>query len=204
MVSERLVAVYPSSERARAAARAAIAVEGVAPPEIRVGDRMDRLAAVEGEMHEEMAHTLAGPGNVGPFTKEMTKGMLLGVVVGGAIGTLFALPFAAIGFGGWDVWLRLLVVAIAGALVGMTAGWVIGGAFAAKRPEEPLAAEEGTTVTAPARVDVEKALRAAGPVRIDLVDAEGHPLRTLPTDEPDHPGIVEEIGRHMREEDHRG
>src|SRR5262245_18960476 len=136
----RLVAVYDTIGDARPAAEVARRA-GAAADTIRIAASLDRVVALAGEMREEMDHTLAGPGNVGPFTQEMQRGMTVGAITGAVIGFVIALPFAAIPFGDWSVLIRLLVVAIVGLALGGTVGWIVGGGFGADRPEEPLAAE---------------------------------------------------------------
>jgi len=202
-LEERIIAVYPSSDVARAAAREAVDA-GARPEQVRVAEPLDRVVSVQAEMHDEMQKTIMGPGNVGPFTKEMTKGMTLGVAISGVIGALMALPFATIGFGGWPLWLRALVLICVGAIIGATVGWVIGGGFGARRPDAPLAAEEGVTVTAPALESVQAALLAASPIRLDVVvsDAAGtmQTVRTVTSDEQSRPSTPREIGRLIRNE----
>jgi len=204
-LEERIIAVYPSADVARAAARDAVDA-GAPASDVRVAEPLDRIVSVQAEMHDEMRHTIMGPGNVGPFTKEMTKGMTLGVAISTVIGALVALPFAAIGFGGWPLWLRLLVLACIGAIIGATVGWIIGGGFGARRPDAPLAAEEGVTVTAPALEAVQSALLATSPIRLDIVvsDSTGtvQTVRTVATDEDTRPSTARELGRHMGNESH--
>ncbi len=196
----RLVAVYRSERTARAAVDAAIRA-GAAPNDVRIDDDLDAVVSLEGEMREEMEHTFVGPGNVGPFTKEMSKGMLVGIAVGAVIGLVAALPFAAIRFGGWGLGARVVLLAICGAFVGSTVGWVVGGAFAARRPGERLAAERGVTVTAPATRSIERAMAGAAPIRLDVVDAGGQPVGTVTTEEGSTAeGIPREIGKHMGNE----
>jgi hypothetical protein len=151
-------------------------------------------------MRQEIEHTVLGPGNVGPFTKEMTQGMSLGAVVGGVIGLVVALPFAALSFGGWPLWLRFLLVAIVGAAVGSTVGWIVGGGFGARRPDAPLAAQRGVTVTAPALDTVRTALIEAAPIRVDLVADDGRALAVVVTDESG-PSTPRRIGRHLADEE---
>ena len=115
----RLVAVYDTRDAAATAARRAIEA-GVSDEDVRLDDPRDHVASVEGEMRDEIVHTTAGPGAVGPFTEEVAEGMLLGIVVAGAIGLVLALPFAAIAISGIAVWTRLLIVAIVGAVIGAT------------------------------------------------------------------------------------
>jgi len=194
----RLVAVYDSEQAARSAAEAARRA-GAPDDEVRVGGADDHVIALEAEMREETEHSFMGPGNIGPFTKEMTKAMIPAAVLGGFVGAVLALPFAAIDFGGFALWTRILTVVVCGAVVGGTAGWVIGGGFGARRPGERLAAERGVTVTAPATRSIERALVAAAPIRLDLVE-DDQPARTLATEEPRTSGTAREVGRHMRDE----
>lgn len=196
----RLVGVYESEGDARAAAAVARRV-GAPEVSIRIERAVDRLASVQGEMREEMDHTVAGPGNVGPFTKEMGRGMVLGIVVGGVLGALVALPFAALEFGGFAWWARVLTVVVAGVLVGATAGWVIGGGFGARRPEEALAAERGVTLAVPALPGMEEALAGTEPIRLDVVQPDGRPVRTVTTEaDRDPERVVDTIARHARDE----
>jgi len=193
----RFVAVYPSELEARAAADAAVRA-GARPDEVRLGDERDVIASVKGEMRDEFDHTTPGPPSAGSL-REMSKGMLVGAAVGGLIGAVIALPFAAIAFGGLGAGARLLIVAVCGAFVGSVAGWVIGGGFGAPAPDEPLAAERGVTVTAPATEPIERALTAESPIRLDLLDQEGQPIAPVATDDQSN-NIVSDIARHMRNE----
>jgi hypothetical protein len=196
----RLVAVYETREAALAAAEAARNA-GVPADEVRVDEELDRLASIKGEMRQEVEHTVLGPGNIGPFTKEMTQGMTLGAVVGGAIGLVVAAPFAAFSFGGWPLWLRLVIVVVVGAVVGSTVGWIVGGGFGARRPDAPLAAQRGVIVTAPALDAVQTVLIAAAPIRLDLAADDGHALGVVMTDESGA-STPRRIGRHLADEKH--
>jgi hypothetical protein len=196
---EHLLAVYASRRRAEAAARIARRT-GAGPGDVRIGDALDRVVAVEAEMREEMEHTLAGPGNVGPWTKEMVKGMTLGTLLGAALGVVVTLPLAAFDLGmAW--WTRLTLVVVVGAACGGTAGWVLGGGFGARRSDEPLAAEEGVTVAAPATPALERALARTRPIRLDVVASDGRPVRTVRTRPPEP--IVRKLRRHAAEEERR-
>jgi hypothetical protein len=193
----RLVAVYGSERSARAAAAAARSV-GASPDDIHVGATPDQIASVKGEMREEMDRTIAGPGNVGPFTPKMAKGMTVGAVLGALFGLVMALPLAIVDFGGWPTWLRLIVVAVAGVAAGATVGWIVGGGFGAERPDDPLAAEHGVTVSVPATPEIETALVTAHPMRVDLVTDDGTPVRPIYS-EPDE-SIAHGLGRNMADE----
>jgi hypothetical protein len=197
----RLVAVYGSEAAAQAAGEAARRA-GAPAGRVRIGDPNDFRDALEGEMREEINHAFEGPG-VAPLTGEMSKGTLLGTTLGALVGAIVAIPFSAIGFGGWDLWLRLLVVVVVGAVIGGTVGWIVGGGFAARRPEERLAAERGVTVTAPASGPVERALVAAGPIRLDEFDMHGQPVATVTTEAERNGahGIAHDIGRHLTHEE---
>ncbi len=90
------------------------------------------------------------------------------------------------------------MVAIVGATLGATAGWVIGGGFGADRDDETLAAEHGITLGVPASETAQEVLRAAHPLRIDLVAANGKPIATvLAREEP----ITRTLGRHLADEE---
>jgi hypothetical protein len=195
-----LVGVYRTGEQARRAAERALRA-GADPADIRIDENLDHVVSIDSEMREEMDHTIAGPGNVGPFTKEMTKGMLVGILVATPLGALAALPFAAIEFGDMTLPSRLLIVAVVGALVGATVGWVVGGAFAARRGDEPLAAERGITVSVPDLPGVEEALTHTEPIRLDVVAEDGRPVRTVTTEPSEH--IMRSIGRHAAGEERR-
>jgi hypothetical protein len=198
----RLVAVYDSEDDARAALRS-LERAGIESGDVRVADPRDRLAAIEGEMRGEVMHSVAGPGNVGPFTKEMAQGSVLGVLVGGVIGLVIALPFAAIDFG-FVWWGRMLLLAIVGAVVGATIGWIIGGGFGAKRPDEPLAGESGITLAVETSIPARQALLTTNARRIDIVEADGHAVNTLSERSEGPTGVIRDIGRHMGSEGREG
>src|SRR5688572_24305328 len=112
--THEIVGVFRTPEAARAAADAAARCSstGAAP---RVGQPGDDVASLKAEMREEMQHTTAGAGNVGPFTKEMTKGLSTGTIIGAVAGAVLALP---LGFIEWEpigLVLRLLIAAAVGA-----------------------------------------------------------------------------------------
>lgn len=198
----RLVAVYDGENEARRAVHA-LEEAGLAA-RVRVADPADLVASLNGEMRAETARSYAGPGNVGPFTKEMAQGSLLGVIVGGAAGVLLALPFAAIPFGGMALWTRLLTVAVVGAVIGATIGWIVIGAFAARRPEEPLAAEAGVTVSVPTTVAARDALVATDARRIDVVRPDGSAVSTVAERSVGARHVVHDVSRHMRNESREG
>ena len=184
--SHEVVGVFRTSEAAEAAADAAarVASSGVAP---RIGQPGDEVASLKAEMREEMQHTTVGAGNVGPFTKEMTKGVSVGTVIGAAAGAVLALPLGLIEWEPIGLVLRLLIAAAVGAATGATVGFMAGG-FTAKGPGIPLAAERGTTVVVevatPEEIErVTDAMRQHDPIRIDLTTSGGDAVSTLSTEE---------------------
>jgi hypothetical protein len=185
-----LVAVFPTD----AAARSAIEVLKRAGIETDFETRSDEVAALRGEMYEEMQHTIVGPGNVGRFTKEMTRGILGGTLAATLLGALLGLPLGAIRYGNLGLGERMLIAAAVGAFLGAGVGFVAGGAFSWRASvggaavTKQLAAERGVTVGVWATDDDEAEsaaaiLTAAHPIRVDRITAEGHALRTVTTEE---------------------
>jgi hypothetical protein len=115
---------------------------------------------------------------------------------------LLALPISLIGVGDMALWTGAVLVESIGIIVGATAGWIIGVSFAARRPDEPLAAEGGTTVAIPLSSDAERTLTSTNPRRIDIVEPDGHPV-TVVTERDDR-SVVRDIATHMRSEDRLG
>lgn len=161
---------------------------------VELADHSDELAAIRGEMYDEMSHTIVGPGNVGPFTREMTRGLLGGIVLGGAIGAVIAAPLGLFAFGGLSLGVRLIVAAAIGALAGSAWGFFAGGAGRWEVAVEgrELATERGVTVGIwvrgnEARERASQILSDYEPIRVDQVTPEGGVLRTVATEEGDRP-----------------
>ena len=184
--TREIIGVFRSPESARAAADAAARVtSGTVAP--RVGAAGDDVTSLKAEMREEMQHTTAGAGNVGPFTKEMTKGLSRGTAVGIVVGAVLALPLGFIEWMSIGLVPRLLIAAAVGAAAGATVGFMAGG-FTAKGPAMQMAAERGTTVVidvrTPAEIEaVTEAMRQHDPIRIDLTTGEGDAVSTLTNEE---------------------
>lgn len=166
---------------------------GVAPQDVRVGDAAASVAAMKAEMREQADNTIVGPGNVGPFTKEMAKGVVVWVTVGALLGGLLVLPLGFIEFFDLPLGVRLLIAAAVGVATGSTIGFVAGGGLAAEGGYDPLAAEEGVTVAVavPAEVasEVVRVMRSCHPLRLDLGSLEGAPVDTLATEEEGNPAV---------------
>lgn len=184
--SRQMVAVYESRAQA---VRAAASAREAGASSVRVGHGADERLALQAEMRGEMEHTVVGPGNVGPFTRQMSKGIGAGVAVAAVVGALIALPFAAVEPFGLPLAMRLLIAAVVGGFAGATVGFMLGGGFSPRNPEAPLAGEEGTVVVAEVaggRSDaIEAALRRIdGLIRLDVAVA-GQPVATR-AEQPDH------------------
>jgi hypothetical protein len=162
---------------------------GVATSAVRVDEPGGRVASLKAEMREEADNTIVGPGNVGPFTKEMSKGVALWVVVGALVGAAVALPFGLISFGHLGLVTRLVIFGAVGLFTGSTIGFVAGGGLSAGGGYDPLAAEQGVTVTVDApdslASEVVRVMRSADPLRLDLgsLDAGAAPVDTFTTRE---------------------
>ncbi len=186
---QNLIGVFRDEQAAKEAADAA-AEAGVDRSRIRIGERVDQVASLRGEMSEEMGNTVAGPGNVGPFTKESTKGIAVTTPVATLVGAVLALPLALlpIPFGDLGLGLRLVIAAVVGAAAGATLGLVLGGGLAAKGPGDQLASERGVTLGI-SFDDTEEADRVAGalrqrqPIRLDVMRGDGTPGSTVTTEE---------------------
>jgi len=171
-----------AADVAREAARITGSVGG-----IQVGIGQDQVASLRAEMREEVANTIVGPGNIGPFTKEMSKRMAWLVPVCAAVGAVVVLPLGLLPWPG-PLWVRLVIAAVVGAFAGATLGFVLGGGLGPRPPEELLAAERGVTVRirVGSERDAERVVAAVArhdPIRIDLVTSRGEPEGALTTEE---------------------
>ncbi len=199
-VRTSVIGVFRSREDADAAARAAQRA-GAHPAAIRVASRDDEVRELQAEMLHEQETSIMGPGNVGPFTREMQRAMLPLAIIGFVVGAVVALPLAAIEFADFALGGRLLLVAVVGGVVGALVGFLFGGMYGARRPEEPLATERGVTVAIEdASPDAIEALRARRPIRLDAFERHGRPLRPITTEDDEHPArVVDELERHVRD-----
>lgn len=191
MAEKRVVGVYADDA---AAERAIEAAERAGASSVVRGGRADHVASLHDEMREEMEHTFVGPGNVGPFTKEMTKGMVRWTPAWTLLFMVLAVPVAFIPFADLSFWVRLAIVeavAVAtGATIGFMVGLILGGGEADKgidRQERALAAERGVVVGVTVdELEAERvadAMATADPIRLDISGMEGQPLSTLATEE---------------------
>lgn len=145
---------------------------------------LDERVALRAEMRDELEATVAGAGNVGPFTKSMTRGIALWVPVcagaGALLGVVLALlPWAS---GMSAVW-RIVAGLVIGGVAGATTGFVVGGGFRPRQEEEgaEFASERGSVVgfhtdDLQTAERVERRLREVGAERVDRADASGYPV----------------------------
>lgn len=179
--SAKVIGAYNDADHARQAAEKA---RRAAPHEARVRPptKEDEFVALESEMREEVRNV------TGPFTKEVTKGIVRTIPFTAGIGAVLLLPFGLIEVGDFSLGLRLFVAAAVGGTAGAVAGFVIGGGaeVSEKAPGE-MAAERGTLVVTEtddpdAVPDVAKAM-ADDAIRVDVVTEENVPVGEVTTEE---------------------
>ncbi|HEX2030547.1 MAG TPA: hypothetical protein VHL78_03985 [Actinomycetota bacterium] len=147
-------------------------------------DRADTGAALRAEMRDEVEATVAGAGNVGPFTKGMTRGLAIWLPVGTVAGIVLGLLIGLTPWGaGAPLVFRLIVGAVIGLFAGATVGFVAGGFVRSRQEGEggSLPAERGTVVGVHADTadEIERAERIVGTLgaeRVARVDRHGTPL----------------------------
>jgi hypothetical protein len=146
--------------------------------------REDTGAALRGEMRDEVEATVVGAGNVGPFTKGMTRGLVIWLPIATGIGIAAG---ALVGLTSWGEGAPLVFRLVAGAVIGLFAGATVGfvaGGFVRSRKEGEggeLPAERGTVlgVHADSADEIERAedlLRRLGAEHVVRVDEEGRPV----------------------------
>jgi hypothetical protein len=145
---------------------------------------LDERAALRAEMRDEVEATVVGPGNVGPFTKGMTRGIALWVPVGAVAGAVLGVALALLPWasGMSTVW-RIVAGLVIGGLAGATAGFVIGGGFRPRKEGEgaELASEAGPIVgfhtdDLATAERAERRLAEVGAERVDRADEAGYPV----------------------------
>jgi len=144
--SYSLEATLPDAD---AAQRAADEIRGAGlGVTVSIGTAADERAALDAEMRDEMESAVVGPGNVGPFTKSMTKGVALFVPIATVVGALVGVLFGFIPWPDVGLPLRFAIWGISGAVAGAVAGFVIGGFMKPRldREGERLDAETGVVI----------------------------------------------------------
>lgn len=144
----------------------------------------DERAVLRAEMRDEVESTVAGAGNVGPFTKSMTKGIVAGVPAAALIGAVLGGLAGLIPWGfGMSTVLRVVLGIGIGGFAGATVGFMLGGFLKSRMDNEGerrLDAEAGSivsiqTTTPDEARRVREFLEAGDPVRIDET-AHGVPV----------------------------
>jgi len=155
-------------------------------------------------MRDELEHSWFSPQGGVILTKRMIKGVLAVSPFTIAAGVLLALPLAFLPWASsLPLWGRVLLTSIVGATAGGTVGAIIGGGEAEKGAAAPMAAEQGVTVrVADARAEVQQALVAADPIRLDIVTPDGSPVGSITSEsERNDEGVVEDLARAWSEPD---
>ncbi len=194
-LGERLVGVYRDEATARRVAEAARAAGG---DRVEIGAEEDRIAALRGEMREEVSEAWAGP-SVGIYTKEMARSVLKWTAAASGIGVLLALPVAFFAFDNLSLAVRLFAAICAGAFGGGTIGFLVGGGFfdVRRKARDELAAEEGVVVGADVTdPKVAQVMAEPEPIRLDRVRPTGQPEGTVMTE--DQVDVTEEQTRPSR------
>ena len=175
---------------------------GVTQRNVHVDDPDDTDRSLVSEMREEANEGFVMPLAGVAYPKEATKSMVaIGVPVV-VVCTLLALPFGFLAIGDLALWARLLLMGLVGATLGLVVALVVGPALGAKRPDEPLAADRGTTVRVDAPTDaVASLMRTSNPVRLDRVYGERAAAFSEVVATEDRSagrGIVDEVRRNTR------
>ena len=159
-----------------------------ASAEVHAPSKADEVASLRSEMREEIRHTIIGPGSVGPFTKEMTKGLATTIPIAVIAGAILLLPFGFIPVADYSLATRLIVAVAVGAVAGAVAGFIIGGgAKTSEKLPGTMAAERGTLVVAdlrdPRSAEPVAEAMADDAIRVDVVTADKVPVGDVTTEE---------------------
>ncbi len=145
---QHVEATFEDEAQAREAADRAAGEVG-SDASVTIDEPQDRRAALRAEMRDEVESSVVGPGPIGPFTKSMTKGIVVAVPAGAAIGAVIGLLLGLIPWRlGLSLGLRLVLGAAIGLAAGATVGFVIGGFVKSRvdREGDQLDSERGVTV----------------------------------------------------------
>jgi hypothetical protein len=126
----------------------------------------DNLRALRAEMTDEQP--------VGPFTDEMRRGILPGVILATALGAIVGVPLGLPSWSGLELGVRLVITIGVGALAGALYGFFVGGGvnFETQVQGKEMDAERGVAVEVTVAGDAEaeraaKIIQLHRPVRID-------------------------------------
>ena len=144
----------------------------------------DERAVLRAEMRDEVESAVVGPGNVGPFTKSMTRGIVAGVPVAAVIGAVLGGLIGLVPWGsGLSTFLKVILGIGIGGFGGAVVGFMLGGFVKSRMDREGegrLDAEAGSIVSVQATTPeeanrVREFLETGDPVRIDET-AHGVPI----------------------------
>src|ERR671914_217574 len=146
-LARHLEAGFRDEESARRAARAL--EQSDLDVSVTVDAAADRRRVAKAEMRDEVESMVAGPGNVGPFTKGMTKGIAAWVPIAIGAGIVAGLLLGWVVSAAFDVPLPFGL--LAGAAIGAAAGGAVG--VHSKDPDELRRAEAELTRLGAMRTD---------------------------------------------------
>lgn len=198
-----LIGVYESEEVAKQAAEAAKKA-GAPDGDVRIGARDDEVLSMQAEMQEETDQGWVSPQAGFAYTKESAKGLAILMPLLSLAGAVLALPLAFVVFGGLDLWLRLVIVALVGAMAGATVGLIAGPALGSKDTSVPVAAERGAVLRVDgASPDISRRMADSEPIRLDEVSSsDGNRVTTVTTEEDrSSDGAPEQMARNLNAED---
>jgi hypothetical protein len=166
-----LLAVVPDDEAVERVRRK-LADADVPPGAVAVDHEADRRVSLEAEMADEANAGWILPQAAFIADKRGTRGLVLVGAVACAAGVLFLSPFLFVDLG-LSTWTRWILVLGIGITFGITIALVVGPALGAKRPSEPMAAQQGHVLRIPANDEAARAALAdEAALRIDEVRGE--------------------------------
>jgi hypothetical protein len=186
------VAVY--EHRTPEQLRAALRDAGLHDDEFEVDTKVGDTAARRAEQHEEAERGFFAPhaGLVLPARSAKVTSLAIPAVA--IVGAISMLVFAFVPMGERSVLERILWVAIIGAAMGGTIALIVAASMGADDPQAPSAADRGVAVRV-ARTDeaTRDLLRVLGPVRLDLVHADGRIDKVVTEQDRRGGGALEEL-----------
>jgi hypothetical protein len=199
-----LLVVLPTREDAEEAARRLLDA-GIAADDVLVGRETDRMASLRAEMHGELSDAWIVPNAGVAYTKEAGRGLVLGSVVGVAVGVVAAFALALIPIGDTTYGARLVVFLLVGIAFGFTIGLVAGPSLGSVRPGQAPAVERGTLLRV--RHDsaaLRRLLAELHPIRMDEIRrVDDLPLAAVATEEgPQVEQTAQDVGRNLRGDDY--
>ncbi len=175
---------------------------GVTRDEVRLDDPRDERLSLMAEQHQEVDDTFLSPQGGVIFPKEATKATAVVAPVITLVGAVLGLPLAFFFPDSMPLWARLLTAAVCGGLGGAAIALIAIPAMAVRNPQEVSAADRGVTLGVDRwSPEIEHAMAAGRPIRLDRLDEHGNTMGAVTTEEDRAPGgVVEELGRNFARE----